>query len=361
MAKRGRPKKIKELSTETKQKVEQGIQDVKEGKVETPSKEELKEMLTPEKQPSAQGGPDIIDDDVKQEKKDKLKELMRDINKNCEDTEMIRFADTEPPKETIPFNHKELDAFCGGGGVYGNYVVFWGSEGVGKTSLAYMQIAAIQKLGKTAAYIDLEHTTDVNRMKMFGIKPEELLLIENANTAEEAMNIVIKLAKSKAIDLIVIDSIQAMTPKEENVHGKAEKDRPMEDSEIAALAKKMGKFLRRTSTPIYKSKCAVIMIGQARTGGIGTFITKDELTGGRAIKFWSMFIAYMRKGQGVDAPTEKVATEDVDEKGKVVYEKRKIGFDCVIKIEKTKKNNSKPELSELHIPYYFDKGFYYEQ
>jgi RecA/RadA recombinase len=207
----------------------------------------------------------------------------------------------------------------------------------------------------------LEHTLDLERAKLFGVNPEELVLVENADNAEQAMDIVIKLAKEKAVDLIIVDSIQAMTPKEENVEGKGEKTRSMEEQEIAALAKKMGKFLRRTSSVIYKGKCSVILIGQARTGGIGTFITRDELTGGRAIKFWSMLTVYLRKGQSADAPVEKIKTGKLTEKGKEEMENKKVGFDCVLVIQKTKKGNSKPELSELHLPYYFSKGILNEK
>jgi len=338
---RGRPKKIKEvpLSEESRKLVERGLQEAKEGKLESNPLVEKN------------------NNQISQERRDRLNATLREINKIYNDPEMIKFADKEPPKESIPFNNKYLDSFLGGGGVYGNYVIFWGTEGVGKTTLAFLQIASIQKQGKIACYIDLEHTLDLERAKLFGVNPEELVLIENAENAEQAMDIVIQLAKSKTIDLIVIDSIQAMTPKEENVEGKGEKTRSMEEAEIAALAKKMGKFLRRTASAIYKAKCAVILIGQARTGGIGTFITKDELTGGRAIKFWSLLTVYLRKGQSADAPTETIETDEINEKGKPVKEKKKVGFDCVLIINKTKKNNSKPELSELHLSYYFNKGF----
>ena len=284
-------------------------------------------------------------------RREKLNETLLGINKKYNDPNMVKFADKEPPKESIPFNNKDLDNFLGGGGVYGNYVIYWGTEGVGKTTLGLLQVAETQRQRKIACYIDLEHTLDLERAKQFGVNSEELVLVENASTAEQAMDIVIELATKKVVDLIIVDSIQAMTPKEENVEGKAENLRPMEAMEIAALAKKMGKFLRRTAGAIYKGKCAVILIGQARTGGIGTFIVKDELTGGRAIKFWSMQTAYLRKGQGADAPVESYTEE-----GK--KKERRVGFDCVIKIEKTKKGNSKPELSELHIPYFFKTGFY---
>jgi len=329
---RGRPKKVnkqEELKIET---TNEPIEEKKEVNIETISL-------------------------VNKDKMNKIKEMMKEVNKKFDDPDMLKFADAEPPKESIPFNNKYLDSFMAGGGVKGNFVVYWGSEGVGKTTLALIQVASVQAMGGIAAYIDLEHTIDMERAKMFGVKPEELLLNENAENAEQAMDIVIKLAKTKCVDLIIVDSIQALSPKEENISGKSEQDRPMEDAEIAALAKKMGKFLRRTAGSIYKGKCSVILIGQARTGGIGTFITKDDLTGGRAVKFWSMQTIYMRKGQGADAPVERILSDEVDKNGKPLKKDKRVGFDCVLRIDKNKKSNSQPELSELHIPYYFARGF----
>jgi recombination protein RecA len=219
-----------------------------------------------------------------------------------------------------------------------------------------MQIAEAQRRNKLCAYVDLEHSFDKTRALLFGVNLEELLLIENCNSAEDAMDIVIKLSKEKVVDLVIIDSIQAMSPKEEN-ESKKGKERPMEDNEIAALAKKMDKFLRRTSTPIYKAKLGVTLVGQARTGGIGSFATHEELSGGRAQKHWSLMTLFLRTGTAADAPTEKIDTGEVDDKGKAIKVDMKVGFDCVIKIQKTK-TNSKPQGSEIHIPFYFKSGFY---
>jgi RecA/RadA recombinase len=120
---------------------------------------------------------------------------------------------------------------------------------------------------------------------------------------------------------------------------------------MALLAKKLGKFLRRVAPFIYKGNVGYLLIGQVRTEGIGGFATHEGLSGGHGIKHWSLLTVYLRKGQGVDSPTKKII--DTEGKKKDV----KIGFDCVLKIIKTKKSNSKSELSELHIPYYFDKGY----
>lgn len=289
-------------------------------------------------------------DRIRAERIEKLKIVMNEINKTYSDPTMMKFAKDEPVKESLAFGLKSLDEFMGGGAVIGNFVVVYGSEGVGKSTLAYMQIAEAQKNGKICAYIDLEHTVSKERMEQFGVKLEELILASNCTTAEDAMNLTIKLSKEKVVDLIIIDSVQAMSPHDEQFEGKGEKERPMEADEMALLARKMGKFLRRTAGFIYKGKVAVFLIGQVRTGGIGTFITHETMTGGHAIKHWSAQTIFLRKGQGVDAPTEKY-----EENGK--KKERRIGFDCVLKIEKNKKNNSKPELSELHIPFYFEQGF----
>jgi recombination protein RecA len=326
------------------------------------------------KQPSVIAKPEVIDDcnqskidlvehniEIKptiskeqKEKKERLIKLMNEINREQKGI-VLKFAKDEPDKEKLPFGIKPIDELTGNGGIAGNYIIIWGSESVGKSTLALCQVAQAQREGKLCAYIDLEHAFNKDRAKQFGVNIDELLLIENASYAEEAMDFVIKLANEKAVDLIIIDSIQAMTPKAEN-EGKSGKERLMEEDEIAMLAKKMGKFLRRTATPIYKAKIGVTLIGQSRTGGIGTFATHEELTGGRSQKHWSLLTVFLRKGQGADAPTEKIETGELDEKGKPIKINKKVGFDCVLSIQKTK-TNSKPEGHELHIPFKFKEGF----
>jgi recombination protein RecA len=154
-----------------------------------------------------------------------------------------------------------------------------------------------------------------------------------------------------------------MSPKGEQFKGKANTERSMDDNNIALLARKMSEFLRRTCSAVYKGKMAVILIGQARTGGIGGFATHEELTGGRATKFYSLLTVNMRKGQGVDSPviSEKKEVIEINEEGDKVKVKKvvktKIGFDAVLTINKTKKSHSQPELSTLHIPYYYASGF----
>lgn len=325
----GRPKKIKELTEEQK----------KEAIMCQSSDTSLHVPVEPTKE--------------QKEKKQRLLKLINEVNRDHKKI-VIRTANEEPNKTRAPFGIKEVDDFCGGG-IHGNFIIIWGSESVGKSSLCLYQVAEAQKQGKLCAYLDLEHAFDKNRAKLLGVNLDDLFLAEDLDTAEQAMDLVIRLAKDKAVDLIIVDSIQAMTPKGEN-ENKSGKERSMEEDEIALLAKKMGKFLRRTATPIYQSQIAVTLVGQSRTGGIGGFATHEELTGGRATKHYSLLTLFMRKGQGVDAPTEKVDSGELDDKDKPIKITKKVGFDSVIVIQKTKVE-SKPELSELHLPFYFNSAF----
>jgi len=288
------------------------------------------------------------------EKREKLHKIINEINREYKSI-IIKFAKDEPEKERLPFGIKEIDELTGSGGVAGNFIIIWGSEGVGKSSLCYYQVAEAQKKNKICAYLDLEHAFSKERASLFGVDLNTLLLIEEINTAEEAMDIVIKLVKENVVDMIIVDSIQAFSPKSEQ-ESKGGKERSMEENDIAILAKKMGKFIRRTATPIYKSKIGITLVGQARVGGIGSFVTHEELTGGRASKHFSLLTLFIRKGNSADAPTERIETGETDENNKPIKITKKVGFDCVIQIQKTK-IKSKPELSELHIPFYFEKGF----
>jgi recombination protein RecA len=378
------------LSKESKKKVLQGLKEAKEGKL-IPENELVSEKLLEERKKECiqenehsqkvnkRGRPrkniiteitkehkneikkeNIIISPEQQDHRDKLNATLRDINKEFNDPNMVRFANTEPPKESINFGIKSIDDLLGGGAVIGNFIVIYGSEGTGKSTLAYYQIAEAQRQNKICAYIDLEHSFTKERASQFGIKLDDLILIENCETAEDAMNISIKLSKEKCVDLIILDSINAMSPHDEQYEGKVEKERKMEKEEMALLAKKLGKFLRRVAPFIYKGRVAYLLIGQVRTEGIGGFATREGLSGGHGIKHWSMLTVYIRKGQGTDAPIELIETDTYDEKGKKIKEKKKIGFDCVLKIDKSKKTTSKPELTDLHIPYYFKTGFYNE-
>lgn len=286
-----------------------------------------------------------------------LQNMMRDINKKL-GPNAIKFAKDEPIKTRIPFGVEAIDNFTGGA-VRGNFVIAYGGDSVGKSTLAYTQIATCQKAGLRCAYFDLEHSMNPKRAESFGVNLGELILIEEITTAEQAMDILINLAKAKVIDYAVIDSIQAMSPKGQQETKKGEV-KSVEDDNIALLARKMSQFLTMSKDYVYAANIGVLLIGQIRTGGIGTFVITSTLTGGNALKHYSMLTLFMRKGQGADAPVEKYKEYFEDQKGKVhhITKERAIGHDLVISIEKTKVDNCRPERSQLHLPFYFNTGFF---
>ena len=294
---------------------------------------------------------------TKEDRKIALKNIMRDINKNLGDN-AIKFAKNEKIKDRISFGVEEIDRFTGGGTVRGNFCIIYGGDGTGKTSLAYTQIATNQKKGLVCACFDLEHSFDSKRAEIFGIDLTKLILIAKINTAEQAMNILIRLCKEKVMDYAVIDSIQAMSPKGQQ-ETKQGADKSVEDDNIALLARKMSQFLVMSKDAVYAANAGILMIGQVRTG-IGPFMSPIVLTGGLAQKHYSLITLLMRRGQKADAPTEKYVEEVEDEEGKIhkKTKERIIGFDCVLKVIKKKIGGCQVEGSQLHLPFYFETGFF---
>jgi len=286
-------------------------------------------------------------------KMERLKRLMAEKNKEYKGT-VLKFAKDEPIKEKIPFGVKKIDEFTGQGAIHGNFIIIYGSAGTGKTTLVLKQIAEAQKQGKICAYLDLEHGFNKDRALLFGVDLNSLVLVEGIESAEAAMDLVVKMCKEKAVDYIAIDSVQAMSPQQE-MFTKKGKERSIADDEMAMLARKMGKFLRVSAAFVYNSKTAIVLIGQVRTEGIGSFVTRDGLTGGHGLKHWSQLTIYIRKAAKVEWPTEKIELDEDTDEGKIKLEKF-IGFLSILKIEKTK-TNSAPELSELRLPYYYASGF----
>ena len=290
------------------------------------------------------------------ERKKALYDTIKEINKTTGES-IIKLASEEKPKDRISFGVPELDNFTGGA-ICGNFTVIYGGKDVGKTSLAYHQITYAQKQNKICAWIDLEHSFSVERAKDFGIKLDDLILISGANSAEDAMDIIIKFANRKVVDLVIVDSIQAMSPEGEQ-RTKTGSEKSTKDDTMALLARKLGQFFRMCATPIYKANMAVVLIGQVRTKGIGSFYTYDGLSGGNALDHWMKLCLYMRIGQKTDAPTEKIVEVFTDPDGKEHKQSRKeiVGHDTVIKIEKAQISNCSPKGSEIHLPFYWKTGF----
>ena len=291
------------------------------------------------------------------ERKKLLIETMKKLNKQM-GKGFIDFGDSSPDKEVIPFGIKQLDDFFGGGVVRRKFTVDFGSEDTGKSSRALHLTANAQKNGDICCYIDLERKFDKDRAGQLGVNLDELVLIQTAKTAEDAMDAIRLLAQEKVVDLIVLDSIQSMSPKGEQETKKG-KVKSIEDDEVALLARKLGKFFRVVSPDIFRANIAVYLIGQVRQN-LGGFFAFADLSGGNALKHFMSMCIFSRKGQKADFPVVKKKTEITTPDGtthkKTITEV--IGFDCVLKMVKSHISNSVRENETVHIPFYFKTGFH---
>lgn len=201
--------------------------------------------------------------------------------------------------EVIPTGCLPLDLALGIGGMpRGRIVEIYGPESSGKTTLTLHVIAEAQKMGGKVAFIDAEHALDPYYAKNLGIDLNNLY-ISQPDCGEQALNIVDELVNSGAIDVIVVDSVAALTPK-------AEIDGEMEDSQIGLQARLMSKALRKLVAPAEKSNTCIIFINQLREK-VGVFFGSPETTpGGKALKFYTSIRLDIRKTDTVKDGTEIV-------------------------------------------------------
>jgi len=173
-----------------------------------------------------------------------------------------------------------LDVALGIGGLpKGRVVEIYGPESSGKTTLTLQVVAEAQKLGGTAAFVDAEHALDPVYAEKLGVNVEELL-ISQPDTGEQALEITDMLVRSGAIDVIVIDSVAALTPK-------AEIEGEMGDSHVGLQARLMSQALRKLTGNIKRSNCMVIFINQIRMKIGVMFGSPETTTGGNALKFYA--------------------------------------------------------------------------
>lgn len=292
-----------------------------------------------------------------EKRKAELDLVLRDIDKNI-GKGIIKYGNDVGPKKQLPTGIKQIDDFLGGGWTIGNFSVVYGVESCGKSTLALQTVAHAQKLDKICCYVDLEHSLDEVRATELGVIWKDLVVIDTAENAEQAMDAIIKLARGKVVDFVVVDSIQAFVPKGD-LETKKGKEKSIADDTIAQLARKLSDFFKRVSTPIFKADISVLMIGQVRTQGIGTFFIRDGLSGGKALLHWAYNTIYVRRGQNADAPMYARKELFLDPAGKLhkVTKKDPAGFDAVLKMEKTKASGSAPEKTEIHVPFYLECGF----
>jgi recombination protein RecA len=187
-------------------------------------------------------------------------------------------ADVKVDVETIPTGALTLDIALGVGGLpRGRVIEIFGPEASGKTTLTLTAIREIQKKGGVAAFIDAEHAFDSTYGKLIGVNLDELL-ISQPDTGEQALEIAETLVRSNAVDLVVVDSVAALTPR-------AEIEGEMGDAHVGLQARLMSQALRKLTAAISKSRTCVIFINQIREK-IGVMFGNPETTpGGRALKF----------------------------------------------------------------------------
>jgi len=199
-------------------------------------------------------------------------------------------ADTEPVA-TIPTGSLALDLATGVGGYpRGRVIEIYGPESSGKTTLALHAIAEAQKNGGVCAFIDAEHALDVNYARGIGVKTEHLL-VSQPDTGEQALDIAEMLVRSGAVDLIVIDSVAALTPR-------AELEGEMGDQHMGLQARLMSQALRKLTAISHRTGTTLFFINQLRQKIGVTFGSPETTTGGNALKFYaSMRLDVRRIGQ----------------------------------------------------------------
>lgn len=186
---------------------------------------------------------------------------------------------TDVHVECIPTGSLSLDLALGGGLPKGRIIEIYGPESSGKTTLTLHAIAEAQREGGTAAFIDAEHALDPSYAKRIGVDTDNLLLSQPDN-GEQALEIVETLVRSNAVDLIVVDSVAALTPR-------AEIEGEMGDSHMGLQARLMSQALRKLTGVISRSKVTVIFINQIRMKIGVMFGNPETTTGGNALKFYA--------------------------------------------------------------------------
>ncbi len=223
----------------------------------------------------------IMSDDKKSAKLKALQLTMDKMDKTYGKGAVMRMGDKAIVEvESIPSGSLSLDLALGIGGYpKGRVVEIYGPESSGKTTLTIHAIAEVQKQGGIAAFIDAEHAFDRYYAENLGVNTEELIISQPDN-GEQALEIVDNLIRSGAIDLIIIDSVAALTPR-------AEIEGEMGDSKVGLQARLMSQALRKLTSTISKTNCTCIFINQLREKIGVMFGNPETTTGGNALKFYS--------------------------------------------------------------------------
>jgi len=209
-----------------------------------------------------------------------LELAMEQITKQFGDGAIMKLGESSRADvELIPSGTLSLDLALGGGYPKGRIIEIYGPESSGKTTLAMHAVAEVQKSGGAAAFIDAEHAFDPSYAKKIGVDTGKLVFSQ-PDSGEQALEICETLVRSGAVDIIVVDSVAALTPQ-------AEIDGDMGDSTMGLHARLMSQAMRKLTSIINKTRCTVIFINQIRMKIGVMFGNPETTTGGNALKFYS--------------------------------------------------------------------------
>lgn len=291
---------------------------------------------------------------IEKTKEEKLESALKDIEKLFGKGSVMKLGDRPPLNiDTIHSGSILVDNALGIGGYpKGRIIEIFGPESSGKTTLALSAVSECQKAGGRAAFVDAEHAIDPVYARQLGVNTDELILSQPDN-GEQALEIVEMLARSEAIDIIIVDSVAALVPQ-------SELEGEMTDNSVGAHARLMSKAMRKLAGVLNKTNCTVIFINQLREK-VGVMYGNPEVTtGGRALKFYASVRIDIRKGEAIKEG-DKIIGNQVNVK--IVKNKVAPPFkNCKVDLIYGKGFSKTGEILELSLEYGFAKkaGSWYE-